>query len=218
MVDTCHSTFVQVHRVYFADKGPYSQSYGFSSSHVWMWELDHKEGWALKTWCFRTVVLKKTLESPLDCKEIKPVNPKENQTWIFIGGTDAETEAPILWPPDVKTRLIGKDPDGGTDWRQEEMGTTEDEMVGWHHRLSGHEFEQTRGDCEGQGNLVCCSLWGRKELDTTEWLNNKNNGMYNTKSDPDELWVVITCQYRSISCNDCSSLVGDVNSEVDRGT
>ena len=113
MVDTCHSTFIQVHGVYFANKGPYSQSYGFSSSCVWIWELDHKEGWMLKTWCFRTVVLKKTLENPLDCKDIKSVNPKGNQTWVFIGRTDAEAEAPILWPPDVKTWLIGKDPDAG---------------------------------------------------------------------------------------------------------
>ena len=127
------------------DKGPYSQSYGFSSSHVWMWELDHKEGWALKNWCFWTVVLKKTLESPLDCKEIQPVHPKGKQSWIFIGRTDAKAEAPILWLPAVKSRLIGKDPDAGKDWRQEEKGMTEDEMVGWHHRLDGHEFEQAPG-------------------------------------------------------------------------
>ena len=127
------------------DKGPYSQSYGFSSSHVWMWELDHKEGWALKNWCFWTVVLKKTLESPLDCKEIQPVHPKGKQFWIFIGRTDAKAEAPILWPPDAKNLFIGKDPDAGKDWRQEEKGMTEDEMVGWHHRLDGHEFEQVPG-------------------------------------------------------------------------
>ena len=107
----------------------------FFSSHVWMWELDNKEGWALKNWCFWTVVLEKTLESPLGCKEIQPVNPKGNQSWIFIGRTDAEAEAPILWPPDVKNWFIGKDPVAGKDWRQEEKGTTEDEMVGWHHRL-----------------------------------------------------------------------------------
>ena len=120
---------------------PSSQSYGFSSGHVWMWELDYKESWAPKNWCFLTVVLEKTLESPLDCKEIKPVNPKRYQSWIFIGRTDADTEAPILWPPDVKNWLIGKEPDAGKDWGQEEKQTTEDEMVGWHHRLNGHEFE-----------------------------------------------------------------------------
>ena len=112
----------------------------FSNSHVWMWEVNHKESWALKNWCFWTVVLEKTLESPLDCKEIKPVHPKGNHSWIFIGRTDAET--PILWPPDAKNWLIGKDPNTGEDWRQEEKGTTEDEMVEWHHRLNGHESEQ----------------------------------------------------------------------------
>ena len=117
------------------------QSYGFSSSHVWMWELDHKESWVLKNWCFWTVVLEKTLESPLDCKEIQPVHPKGNQSWIFIRKTDAEAEIPILWPPNAKNWLIGKDPDAGKDWGQEEKGMTEDEMVGWHHRPNGHEFE-----------------------------------------------------------------------------
>ena len=126
-------------RHYFASKGLLSQSYGFSSSHVWMWELDHKESWVLKEWCFWT--MEKTLESSLDCKEIQPVNPKGNQSWIFIGRTDAEAEAPILWPPDRKYWLTGKDSDAGKDWRQEEKGTTEDEMVRWHHRLYGHEFE-----------------------------------------------------------------------------
>ena len=115
-----------------------------------MWELDRKEGWALKKWCFWTVVLEKTLDSPLDCKEIQPVHPKGNQSWIVIGRTDAEAETPILWPPDVKSGLIWKDPDAGKDWRQEEKGTTEDEMVGWHHWLNGHEFEQVLGDGEGQ--------------------------------------------------------------------
>ena len=131
-----------------------SQSHGFSSSHVRMWKSDHKEGWAPKNWCFRTVVLEKTLESPLDWKEIKPVNPKGNQPWIFIRRTDAEAEAPIFWPPDAKSRLIGKDIDAGKDWRQEEKGTTEDKMAGWHHRLNGHEFEQALGDSEGQGSLA----------------------------------------------------------------
>jgi len=118
-----------------------SQSYGFSSSHVWMWELDYKESWAPKNWCFWTVVLEKTLESPLDSKEIQPVHPKGIQSWIFIGRTHAEAETPILWPPDSKNWLIWKDLDAGKDWRQEKKGMTEDEMVGWHHRLNGHEFE-----------------------------------------------------------------------------
>ena len=147
-------------RHYFANKGPYSQSYGFSSSHVWMWKLDHKEGWMLKNWCFWTVVLEKTLENPLDCKETKLVNSKENQSWIFIEGTDAKAEAPILWPPDVMSRLIEKDPDAGKDWRQEGKGATEDEIVEWHHWLNGHDFEQAPGDGEGQGSLVCCSPGG----------------------------------------------------------
>ena len=137
-----------------------------------MWELDYKESWALQNWRFWTVVLKKTLDSPLDCKEIRPVSPKGNQSWIFIGRTDVETEAPILWPPDAKSRLVGKDPDVGKDWRQEEKGVTEDEIFGWHHWLNGHEFEQTLGDSEGQGSLACCSPRGRKESDTTERLNN----------------------------------------------
>ena len=126
-------------RHYFANKGSSSQSYGFSSSHVWMWELDYKESWALKNWFFWTAVLENTLESPLDCKEIQLVHPKGNQSWIFIRRTDAE--APVLWPPDAKNWLIGKDPDAGKDWRQEENGRTEDEMAGWHHPLDGHEFE-----------------------------------------------------------------------------
>ena len=122
-------------RYYFANKGPSSQSYGFSSSHVWMSDLDYKEGWAPKNWCFWTVALEKTLESPLDCKEIKPVNPQGNQLWILIGRTDAKAEGPILWPPDAKSQLIRKDPDAGKDWRQEEKGMTE-EMVGRHNRLN----------------------------------------------------------------------------------
>ena len=159
-------------RHYFANKGPSSRCYGFSSSHVWMWELEHKECWTLKKWYFWTVVLEKTLESPLDCKEIQPIHPKGKQSWIFIGRTDAEAEASILWSPDVKSWLTGKDPDAGKDWRQEEKGTTEDKMAGWDHWLNGHEFEQAPGDGEGQGSLVCCSSWGRKELDMTKWLNN----------------------------------------------
>ena len=128
---------IKKQRHYFANKGPSSQGYGFSSSHVWMWELNCKESWALKNWCFWTVVLEKTL---LDCKEIQPVHPKGNQSWIFTGRTDVEAETPILWLPDAKSWLIGKDPDAGEDWGQEEKGATEDEMVGWHHRLNGHEF------------------------------------------------------------------------------
>ena len=139
-----------------------------------MWELDYKESWAPKNWCFWTVVLEKTLESPLHCKEIKPVHPKGNQSWIFIGRTEAETETPILWPPDAKNWLIRKDPDAGKDWRQEEKGKTEDEMVGWHHWLNGHEFEQASGVGDGQGSLAYCSPWGRKDSDTTElnWTEN----------------------------------------------
>ena len=149
---------------------PYTQSYGFSSSHVWMWELDHKASWALKNWHFWTVLLKKTLEGPLDSKEIKPVNPKENQLWIFIGRTD--TEAQILWPPDAKIWLIGKDPGAGKIWQQEEKGATEDEIVGYYHQLNGHEFEENLGDIEGQERLACFCPWCCKELDTTEQLNN----------------------------------------------
>ena len=155
----------------------YSQSYGFSSSHVWMWKLDLKEGWAPKNWYFWTVVLEKTLESPLDCKEIKPVSLKGNQSWIFIGraGADAEAESPILWPPNAKSWLIGKDPDAGKDWRQEEKGMTEGEMVGWHHWLSRHEFEQVLGDGEGQGSLKYCNPWGHEESDMIEdWITTTN--------------------------------------------
>ena len=158
-------------RHYFASKGSYSQSYGFSSSHIWMWELDPIEGWALKNWCFWAVVLEKILQSPLDCKKIKPVNPKRNQSWIFIGRIDAEVETPILWLPDAKNWLTGKDPDAGKDWRQEEKGIAEDEMVGWHFWLDGYEFEQVVGVGEGQGGLACCSPWDWKESDATEQLN-----------------------------------------------
>ena len=125
---------------YFVNRSPSSQGYGFSSSQVWMWELDYKESWAPKNWSFWTVVLDKTLESPLDCKEIQPVHPKGNQSWIFTGRTHVEAETPILWPLDAKNWLIGNDSDAGKDWRQEEKGMTEDEMLKWHHRLNGHEF------------------------------------------------------------------------------
>ena len=158
---------IKKRRHYFANKGPSSQSYSFSRSHVWMWELDRNEGWTLKNWCFQIVVLEKTLESPLDGKEMKPVKSKGNHPWIFIGKTDADAEDPILWPPDVKSWLIGKDPDAGKDWGQEEKGTTEDEMVGWHHWDNGHELKQTPGDSEGHGSLVFCSPWGCVESDTT---------------------------------------------------
>ena len=145
--------------------------YGYES-----WTI--KKGECRRNRCFRTVVLEKTLESPLDSKEIKPVNPKGNQPGIFTGKADAEAEAPILSPPDAKSWLIGKDPDVGKDWRQDEKGRTDDEMVGWHHRLNGHEFEQFLRDGEGQGRLVCCSPWGNKELDMTEQLNNNSNNKY----------------------------------------
>ena len=155
----------------FASKSTSSHGYGFSSGHVWMWDLDYKESWVPKNWCFWTVVLEKTLESPLDCKEIQPVHPKGDQSWVFIGRTDVEAETPVLWPPDMRSWLIGKDPDDGKDWGQEEEGMTEDEMVGWHHQLDGHGFGWTLRVSDGQGDLVCCGSWGHKELDTTEWLN-----------------------------------------------
>ena len=137
---------IKKQRHYVANKGPSNQSYGFSNSHVWMWELDYKESWVPKNWCFRPVVLKKTLKSPLDCKEIQPVHPKGDQSWVFIGRTDAEVETPILWPLNAKNWLIWKEPDAGKDWRQEKKEMTEDEMVGWHHWFNRHElFEKTTG-------------------------------------------------------------------------
>ena len=161
------SQHIKKQRYQFIDKGTCSQSYGLSNSHVWMWELNHNKGWGSKNWCFWTVVLEKTLEGPFDCKEIQPVHPKGDQSWVFIGRTDAKAETPILWPPGAKSWLIWKDPDAGKDWGQEEKGTTEDEMVGWHHWLNGQEFEQTPGDGDGQGGLVCCSPWGRIKSDMT---------------------------------------------------
>ena len=143
-------------RHYFVNKGPSSQGYGFSSGHVWMSELDYKESWALKNWCFWIVVLEKILESPLDCEEIQPVHPKGNQFWVFIRRTDVEAETPILWPPDAKSCLIWKDLDAGKDWGQEEKGTTEDEMSVWHHQLNGHGFGWTLGVGDEQGGLVYC--------------------------------------------------------------
>ena len=161
---------IKKQRHYFVNRDPFGQGYGFSSSHVGMWELNYRESWAPKNWCCWTVVLEKTLESPLDCKEIQPIHPRGDQSWIFIGRTDAKAETPILWPLDAKSWLIWKDPDAGKDWGQEEKGTTEDELVGRHHRLNGHEFEWTLGVDDGQGGLVCCSPWGHKELETTDQL------------------------------------------------
>ena len=156
---------IKKQRHHFAEKRPYSQRHGFSSSHVQTWELAHKEGWAPKNWCFQIVVLEKTLESPLNIKKIKPVNLKGNQSWIHVARTDVEAEAPILWLPDGKSQLIGKDPDSGKDWRQKPKWAAEDEMVGWHHWLNGNEFEQTPE--EGWRRLACWNPWGHKELDTT---------------------------------------------------
>ena len=159
-----------------------------------MWELDHKESWALKNWCFWTVVLEKTLESFLDYKEIQPVHPKGDQSWVFIGRTVAEAEAPILWPPHAKCWLIWKDSDAGRDWGQEEKGTTEDEMAGWHHRIYGHEFEYTPGVGDGQGGLVCCDSWDHKESDTTERLN------WTESEYKDEHKVCIYFSTRNLTC------------------
>ena len=143
----------------------------FPVGHVWMWELDCEEIWAQKNWCVWTVVLEKTLESPLDSKEIQPVHSKGGQPWVYFGRDDAKAETPVLWPPHVKSWLIGQDSDAGRDWGQEETGMTEDEMAGWHRRLDGREFEWTLGDGDGQGGLACCNSWGSKESDTTEQLN-----------------------------------------------
>ena len=145
----------------------FKQGYGFSCSHVWMWELDYEESWAPKNWCFWTAVLEKTLESPLDCKEIQPVYSEGDQSWDFFWRIDAKAEAPVLWPPHAKSWLIGKDFYAGRDWGQEEKKTTEEEMAGWHHRLNGCEFEWTPGVGDGQGGLACCTSWGRK---SQTWL------------------------------------------------
>ena len=155
-----------------------------------MWELDYKESWAPKNWCFWTVLLEKTLESPLYCKEIQPVHPKGDQSWVFIGRTDVEAETPILWPPHVKSWLIWKDCDAGKDWGQEEKGTTEDEMVGWHHQLNGHGFGWTPAVGDGQGGLAWHGSLGRKELDTTEWLNWTEFSFINkTKKDSKKIFL-----------------------------
>ena len=158
-------------RHYFANKGPSSQGYDFSSGYVWMWELDCEESRAPKNWCFWTVVLEKTLDNLFDCKEIQPFLSRGDQSRVFIGRTDAKAEILILWPPHAKSWLIGKDPDAGRDWEQKEKGTMEDEMARWHHRLDAHEFGWTPGVGDGQGSLACCDSWGRKESDTTERLN-----------------------------------------------
>ena len=165
------SPYVKIITSNFANKGPSNHGYGFPSGHVGMWELDYEESWVQKNWCFWTVVLEKTLESPLDCKEIQLIHSKGDQSWMFIGRTDVEAEIAILWPPDAKSWLIWKDPDAGKDWGQEEKGMTEDEMVGWHHWLNGHGFGWTPGVGDGQGGLASYGSWGHKELDTTERLN-----------------------------------------------
>ena len=155
-------------RDYFANKSPSSQSYGFSSSHIWMWELEYKECWALKNWCFWTVVLEKTLESPSGCKEINSVNPKGKTSWKFIGRTDAEAEAPILWPHDGKNWLIRKDHDAGKDWRQEEKGMAKDEMIGWHHWFNWHEAEQTQKIVEDR------EAWYLQSIESQSWTQLSN--------------------------------------------
>ena len=164
-------------RHYFVNKGLSSQDYGFSSGHVWMWELDCE-------WCFWTVVLEKTLESPLDCKKIQPVHFKGGQSWAFIGRTDFEAATPNLWLPDAKSWLIWKDPDAGKDWGQEEKGMTEDEMIGWHHRLIGQGFGWTLGVGDGHRGQACCGSWGLKDLDMIEWLNwTERKAMVNSMSE-----------------------------------
>jgi len=169
---TCNlEPHIQKQRHYFANKGLSSQGYGFSCGHVWMWELDCEEGWAPKNWCFWTVVLEKTLASPLDCKEIQPVHSEGDQPWDFFGRNDAKAETPVLWPPHAKGWFIGKVSDTEKDWGQKEKGMTEDEMAGWHHWLDGCESEWTPGVGDGQRGLACCDSWGLKKSDMTEWLN-----------------------------------------------
>ena len=160
-----------------ADKGLCSQGYGLSSGHIHLWELGHKEGRMPKNWCLWMVVLEKTPEGLLDSKEIKPVNLKGNQTWILSGRTNAKAEVTVFWSYDMNNQLIGKVPDAGKDWGQKEKRASEEKMAGWHHQWNGHELGQTLGDGEGQGSLACCSPWGCKELDMTEWLN-KNNKLW----------------------------------------
>ena len=179
--------YIKMQRYHLANNDLQVKAVVFPVVTYGCWELGHKEGRVPKNWCFWTVVLKTTLESPLNCKEIKPVNPKGNQSWIFTGRIDVEAEVPTLWPPDVKRwKLTGKDPDTGKDWGQEKKGVAGDEMVRWHHRLNGHEYEQTLGDSEGQGSLVCSSPWGLKELDMIKWVNINSHRT---------LWHFWTCQY-----------------------
>jgi len=201
----------------FALKGLYSQSYSFSSSHVQMWKSDLKEDWAPKTWCFQTVVLEKTLESPLDCKEIKPVKPKGNQPWIFIGRTDAEAQYFGHLMRRAKSQLTGKDSDSRKYWRQKEKGAAEDEIAGWRHWLNRHEFKQTLGDSEGQRSLACCSAWGcrvRHDLATEQqWHHSVLQGLESSspKFQPKRPWIPYTqpdptlgCQHGAFITNQCT--------------
>ena len=167
-----------------------------------MWELDCDESWAPNNWCFWTVVLEKTLESPLDFKKVQPVHPKGDQSWVFTGRTDAEAETPILWPPHAKSWLIRKDPDAGRDWGQEEKGTTEDEMAGWHHQLDGRGFGWTPGVGDGQGDLACCNSWGRKESDTTErlnWTELKWTSEYSNKPSPTYSMLILEIRSKVVN-------------------
>ena len=192
---------IKKQRHYFANNGPSSQSYGFSNSHVWMWELDYKEGWVPKNWCFWTVVLEKTLESHFDCNEMQLVHPKGNQPWKFLGRTGLMLKLQYFGHlPNVKSWLIGKDPDSGKDWRQEEKGTTEDEMVEWHHWLDRPESEQPPGVGDGQESLECCSPWGHKESDMTEQLSNWTEES-TWKYIESHVWKVKTKQYVHINYN-----------------
>ena len=168
---------VEKQRHYSVDKGPYNQGYGLPSGDVWLWDLNPKKGRMPKIWCHWTVVLEKTPESPLDSKEIKPVNLKGNQPWILVGRTDAEAEGPVFWPSDANCRLVGKVTDAGKDWEQKEKRASEDEMAGQHHWCNECELEQAPGDGEGQEGLASCSPWGCKEVDMTARLNNNNNGI-----------------------------------------
>ena len=168
-----YGQLIKKQRHYFANKGPSSQNYGFSSSHVCMWELDHKESWVLKNWCFRIVVLEKIPESPVDCKEIQPVHPKGNESWIFSGRTDAEAEVPILWPLDAKNWFLGKDPSAGKDWKKEEKRAVENKMIGWHHQLNGHEFEQTSGDSKDR-EAWCATVHARLPGVRHNWVTELN--------------------------------------------
>ena len=194
---------IKKQRYNFANKGPSSQGYGFSGSHVWMWELDYKESWVPKNWCFWPVALEKTLESPLDWKEIQPVHPKGNQFWIFIGRTDVEAETAILRPPAMKNWLVWKEPDAGKDWRWEEKGLTEDEMARWHHWHNGHEFELSLGVGDGQGGLACCSPWVSKSWpQLSNWieLNWTEQGYHGSHSKLSALTVFVASKCIILVC------------------